>query len=189
MKLKKWKLVDKKDVSPSKYFPLEIRTYKLPNGATVDDFYVTTLADSVHVIPITKDGKIILIRMYKQGVDEIVIQTPAGRLESKHKNIKDVAVRELEEETGIKVQTNQLIRVGKAALGTTKASEVVHYFTVTNVEFNSRQKLDENEEIEIISLTPDEIDQAILNGTIWCGPTITGWHFLKSRFPNLLKAY
>lgn len=185
--LKKWKLLSKKDVSPSPHFPLEKRSYQLPNGRIVDDFYLTTLTDSVHVIPITLDGKIIMIQMYKQGTDDLMIQTPAGRFDRKHTDVKDTAVKELEEEAGIQINKDQLIEVGKLALGSTKATEIVHYFAAKDVSFNSKQSLDANEEIEVLTLTPAEIEEKIASGQIYCSPTIAGWHLFKSKFPELLK--
>ena len=185
--LRKWKLLSKTDVSQSPYFPLEKRVYELPNGKIVDDFYTTTLADSVHILPITTDGKIVLIRMYKQGVDDIMIQTPAGRFENKHTDKIDTAVKELEEETGIRIKRDQLIDVGKLALGSTKATEIIHYYIAKNVEFNSIQHLDANEEIEVLTLTPSEVDEAIVQGDIYCAPTIAGWYLFKSKFPQLLN--
>lgn len=185
-KLKKWELIGKKDISPSPHFPLEKRSYRLPDGRIVDDFYITTLTDSVHVIPITKEGKIVMIRMYKQGTDDFMIQTPAGRFDHKHSDVSDTAVKELEEETGIKITNNQLIKIGKVALGSTKATEIVHYFAAKDLSFNSEQRLDSNEEIEVITLTPEEIEQKIINGQIYCGPTIAGWYLLKTKFPYLL---
>ncbi|MCA9369210.1 MAG: NUDIX domain-containing protein [Pseudomonadales bacterium] len=101
-KIKKWKLLFSEDVSLSEHAPLEKRVYELPDGAVIDDFYVTTLADSVHIIPITKDKIVVMIRMYKPGSDEIMIQFPAGRFEPKKHGTRDAAaVAELAEETGI----------------------------------------------------------------------------------------
>jgi len=185
-KLKKWQLIKTEDVSPSKYFPVEKRRYKLPNGKTVDDFYVTTIADSVHVVPVTKEGKVVMIRIYKQGVDKVVTQFPAGRFESaKHSDIIDVAVQELEEEAGIKVSADQLEYVGKHALMTTKATEYAHLYLVKDVEFNGQQNLDENEEIEVITLNPKEVDELIVKGEIIGSPTIANWYLIKKKYFKL----
>lgn len=181
MALKKWKLLTSKDVSPSKWFPLEQRSYQMPNGQQVDDFFVTTLADSVHVVSITTEGKVVLIKMYKQGVDEIMIQFPAGRYEAKHADHRDAAVRELAEEAGIKVAPEELEYIGKLALMTTKASEVCHFYFVKDVIINTSQNLDETEQIEVITLTPSEIDAAIADGTIWDAPCIAGWQLVRTK--------
>jgi ADP-ribose pyrophosphatase len=178
-KIKKWQLLEKQDVSPSKFFPLEKRKYELPDGRVVDNFFVTTLRDSVHVIPITEDGKIILIRMYKQGVDQVVTQFPAGRMELSDHDPLATALRELEEEAGIKAKSENLIFIKKMAIMTTKSSEYVHFFVAKDVLFNSNQNLDDNEEIEVITATPQEVDHMIANNEIIEGVTIASWFLVK----------
>jgi 8-oxo-dGTP pyrophosphatase MutT (NUDIX family) len=187
MQLKKWKLISKKDVSPSKWFPIEERTYELPDGTIIDNFYVTTLADSVHIIPITADRKVVLIQMYKQGTDEIMIQFPAGRFEAKHSTILEGAVQELEEETGIQVVESDLKKVGKLAAGSTKQTECVHIFIATGVSFNSKQNLDETEEITVLSLSFTEMEEYITSGKIWDSHCIVGWELAKKRFPKVFS--
>ena len=95
MALKKWKLLSKKDVSPSKWFPIEARTYELPDGRIFNDFTVTTLADVAMIIPITVDRKVVMVRQFKPGVEDIIIEFPAGRIELNHKNIQETAQHEL----------------------------------------------------------------------------------------------
>lgn len=186
MKPKKWKLLSKKDVSPSKWFPVEKRSYQLPDGKIVEDFFVTTLEDCVHTIAITKDGLVVMIKMFKQGADELMIQFPAGRVESKHSSIAHAAIAELEEETGILVKESELKFIGKLALMSTKATELVHYYLVTNAQLNSNQNLDENEDIEVLFFTPAEIDQMITDGRIWDAPCIAGWELTKKKFPEYI---
>jgi len=181
MTIKKWKLLTKQDVSPSKWLPVERRKYETSDGIEIDDFFVLTVADSVHAIALTKEGKVVMIRMFKQGIDEIMIQFPAGRKEDKHESLVDVAVKELEEETGIKVIESELAYLGKLALMTTKATESAHYYLAIGVEFNSSQNLDDNEEIEVLELFPHEIDEYIKNGKIWDAPCIAGWQLAKNK--------
>ncbi|HEX9817834.1 MAG TPA: NUDIX hydrolase [Patescibacteria group bacterium] len=186
MKLQKWKLISAKDVSPSKWFPIENRTYQTPEGRIVNDFFVTTLSDSVHTIAITKDERVVMIQIFKQGADDIMIQFPAGRVEKKHSSVTHAAVSELEEETGISVLESDLKFIGKLSLMSTKATEIVHYYLATDVELNSNQNLDENEEIEILFFTSKEIDQMIIDGKIWDAPCIAGWELAKKKFADYL---
>jgi len=181
-KFKKWKLLSTDDVSPSTFFPIEKRSYLRPDGVVVDDFFIDRLADPAHVVAITKEGKIVMIRMYKQGTNELMIQFPAGRHEiKKHNSLKETARFELEEEAGISVSMDNLEFVGKIAEGTTKSTAVAHAFFVKNVEFNSQQKLDENEEVEILLLSPKEIDNYIKEGKIWDATAISIWQLVKLR--------
>lgn len=183
--IQKWTLLLSKDVSPSSWFPIESRVYKLPNGRIVEDFTVTTIADVSMIIPVTKDGNLVLVRQYKPGVDEITIEFPAGRMESNHKDFLDTARHELEEETGIK--TDNLVEFGVFAGFTTKGTERIHCFLAQEVEFNSVQHFDPNEEIEVVQYTPSEFDQMIVSGQIISAQAIAVWYTAKLKFPDLFS--
>lgn len=182
MNIKPWKLLHSTDASPSPWLPVEKRTYQLPNKTIIDDFYVVTLADSVHVIPITPNGQIILIRMYKPGIDEIILQFPAGRIEAtKHKSPRDAAIMELEEETGAKCQPAQFQKIAELGLATTKATEKIHLFLAQDVVINSTQKLDTTEQIEVVTLSPQEIESYIAQGKIKDAACIANWQVAKAK--------
>jgi len=181
---KKWKLLSTKDVSPSKWFPIESRTYELPNGKIVDDFTVTTLADVAMIVPITKDNKVIWVNQFKPGIGEVIIQLPAGRSEKHHSSMIETAQHELEEEVGVKITQDKLHFIAKVHAFSTKATEVVHLFLAEDCEFNSKQNLDVNEDIEILQFSFDEVEEKILNGQIWDAEAITAWELVKKKFPD-----
>lgn len=187
MSLQKWTLISKKDVSPSNWLPVEERVYRLPNGMMVDDFTVVTLADVAMVVPITKDKKVVLTKQYKPGVNDIVLQFPAGRLENKHKNLDELALHELEEEVGIKADPSQLTQFAKFSGFSTKASEIVYVYIAKDCEFNSKQNLDPTEEIEIVAVSFDEMDALVESGQIWCAQTIATWELAKKKFAEYMK--
>ena len=183
--IKKWKLLSSKDVSPSAWFPIENRVYELPNGKIIDDFTVTTIGDVSMVVPLTKEGKIVLVRQYKPGVDEITIEFPAGRIEERHKDFKELAQHELEEETGI--HSENLEEFAVVAGFVTKGSERIHFFLARDVEFNSTQKFDPTEEIEVLQYTPAEFEAMIKEGKILGSQTIAGWALAKLKYPTLFS--
>jgi 8-oxo-dGTP pyrophosphatase MutT (NUDIX family) len=187
MSPKKWQLISAKDVSPSKWFPIEERTYRLPTGKIVDDFTVTTLADVAMIVPITKDRKVVLVEQFKPGVGEVILQFPAGRKEATHKDFVETACHELEEETGIRVPQSDFIYFAKLNGFNTKASEVVYVYFVKDVEHNARQKLDLTEDIEVVTIDFQTMDTYIFDGTIWDSQTIAAWELAKKHFPEVFK--
>ncbi len=187
MALQKWQLLSKKDVSPHTWFPIEMRTYKLPNGTIIDDFSVTTIADVSMIVPITKDKKVVLVRQFKPGVDEIALEFPAGRIDGNHHDFLDLAQTELEEETGIRAEKSQLTEFAVLAGFTTKGTERVHFFLARGCEFNSHQHFDINEDIEVVSLPFEKMDAMIVSGAIWTAQTIAGWSVAKLKFPEIIS--
>jgi 8-oxo-dGTP pyrophosphatase MutT (NUDIX family) len=184
--MQKWKLLSRKDISPHRWFPLEMRSYELPSGQVVDDFSVTTLQDVSMIVPITRDKKIVLVRQYKPGVDDLVIEFPAGRMESTYRgDFAALAIHELEEETGIRVTRDRLQSFGVIAANTTKGTEKTHLYFVCDVQRNTAQKLDPNEEIEVLMVPPQELDQWIANGKVYAAQTIAAWTLAKYNFTEL----
>lgn len=182
---KKWVLLSKRDASPNKWFPVEIRKYKLPDGRIVDDFSVTTLADVSMIVPITKDKKVVLVNQFKPGAGDVILEFPAGRIEPHHKNFTELAQNELEEEVGIKVKKEDLKHFATFNGFVTKGTGKVHIYFVRNVEFNSSQQLDKNEDIEVVTLTFTQMDEYIFNGKIWAAQTIAAWELAKKHFPKV----
>ena len=72
---------------------------EVPNGNHVEwDFIGHNGAAAV--IPITDDGKILLVKQWRNALDRFTIELPAGGLENIDEPMIECAARELEEETG-----------------------------------------------------------------------------------------
>lgn len=97
--LKKWELLKSEEEYKTKYFSVEKRSYKLPNGTVVDDYYHLNRPNFVLVIAVNSNNEILVEESYRRGIDDFVIECPAGFID-KSENPNEAAIRELEEETG-----------------------------------------------------------------------------------------
>ena len=52
------------------------------------------------VLPVTKDGKILMVRQYRNALDRYTLEIAAGGLNGADEPTKEAAARELSEETG-----------------------------------------------------------------------------------------
>jgi len=164
--IKKWILINEKDVSPSPWFPVKKHTVQLANGNIIDDYYFSPLGDVVIVLAVTPQNEVVLVRQYKHALGEITLELPGG-MQQKNKTIIQSALNELEEETGIKTTEAQLISLGRIAINPTKLKQVTYGFIVFNAEFNAVQKFDPTEDIQVITLPAQKVLQKALNGEIW----------------------
>nr|HPJ24242.1 NUDIX hydrolase [Bacillota bacterium] len=71
----------------------------LPNGKTSQRIYIMHNSAAA-VLPITKEGKIILVKQYRYPIRSESIEIPAGKKDYLGEDGKGCAMRELEEETG-----------------------------------------------------------------------------------------
>ncbi len=184
--MQKWKVLKEEDVSPSKWFPIKKHSVELGNGKIIDDYFISPMGSVVMVLPITKKGEVVLVKQYKHGLGEIVIELPAG-FQQECKTLEESAVAELEEEAGIRTDVKNLISLGKNANNPTKIFSVVHGYLAKDLEFNSIQQLDGNEEIEILMVPAKRAIEMAMNGEIWVGDSII--YLLKAfyKYPELFR--
>ncbi len=185
--LQKWTILETEDVSPSPWYPIERHTVQLPNGHIVDDYYVSSFGEIAMVLPFLQNGQLVLVKQYKHGIQEVVIELPAG-IRKPDQTIEAAALAELEEETGIKTTLSHLKPLGPFANSSTKSENVTVCFLATDLEVNTRQRLDPTEEIEVLQRTPKQVLQMIQEGQIWVSDTVACILKVKLLFPELFDA-
>lgn len=178
-----WKILEEKDISPSKWFPLFAHKVELPNGKIIEDYYISKLGDGAIVVAITEDKKIIFVRQYKHGVQEMTLELPAGRVDNK--TPEEAAKDELRQETGF--IADKLISLGKVFIAPSKDSTVVHGFLLENAKIKEKQDLDENESIEVVFVPIEELDKRIISGEILTADTIAMLAIAKLIKPELFR--
>lgn len=151
---------------------LDFYTYDLqvPNG-NIAHWDILEHKGAAAIIPITEEGKIILVRQYRGAIDDLLLEIPAGGRDSREEDYVDCALRELEEEIGYRTnQIHHLFDYHSAAAYTSE--KIAIYYTEQLIP--SEQKLDEDEFVQLEYYTLDEIVQMIADGEITDGKTIAG---------------
>ncbi len=153
-------------------------------GAIIDFYQDTIEIDGNHtatwdfikhkgaaaVVPVTEDGKILMVRQYRNALDRYTLEIPAGALDSEDEPGIACASRELEEETGYRCDNLEWL----ITLRTTVAfcNERIEVFVAKNL-VPSHQHLDEDEFIELKAYTLDELKEKIFAGEIEDSKTVS----------------
>nr|WP_294793770.1 NUDIX hydrolase [uncultured Mucilaginibacter sp.] len=183
--IQKWTVLEEQDVSPSHWFPVTKQKVKLANN-NVYDYYFSKLGDVVQVLAITKQNEVVLVKQYKHGLGEVVLELPGG-MQQKDTSLIQSALNELEEETGIKTTAKQLISLGKIAINPTKLKQVTYGFIMFNAEFNSVQQLEDTEDIQIVLKPAPEVLQLALNGGIWVTDSVSFILRAAMMYPDVFR--
>src|SRR6056297_1918369 len=122
----------------------------------------------VSIIPITKEGKILLVKQYRIAVDETLLELPAGKLEE-NEDVKLCALRELEEETGYRPEMIEKLFHFYTTPG--YSSENLHLFIAKGLKHYG-QNLDLGEFIDLVEIEKKDIIPKILAGEIKDSKTI-----------------
>ncbi|OGY27654.1 MAG: hypothetical protein A3F33_02185 [Candidatus Woykebacteria bacterium RIFCSPHIGHO2_12_FULL_43_10] len=183
MTIRPWTVLDRRDISPSKWFPLFVERVRLPDGTEID-YYVSQLGDVSMVMPITDKGEVVLVRQYKHGVLKVTLEFPAGRNNGEP---EIGAQRELVEETGARYVS--LEHVGTTCSSPSKDSIKTFGYLALGVVLGGEQKLDPTEDIEIVLVPLGKIEGMIMSGEIWCADTIVVYTLVRLKHPELFEAF
>lgn len=142
---------------------------QLPDGKVVEWDLIKHVGAAA-VIPIMDDGKIIMVRQYRNASDSYTLEIPAGTLDSKTEDPKDCAFRELEEETGYRTEALTYLYKFYSAIGFT--DEIISIYVAKNL-IKSEQNLDEDEYVDLEYYTLDQLVEMIFTGEIIDNKTIS----------------
>jgi ADP-ribose pyrophosphatase len=134
---------------------------------------------AVAIVPLLDESTVLLIRQYRQAVDEYLLEIPAGTLED-GENIEACAARELEEEIGYTAAS--LTRMLSQFLAPGYSNEVLHAFLGENLT-QTQTLPDVDEDIEVVPVQLADIVPMILDGTIRDAKSIAAL-LVALRFKN-----
>jgi ADP-ribose pyrophosphatase len=130
------------------------------------------------VVPVTDDGKIVLVTQHRFPVNKVLLELPAGKL-SKGEDPKLCATRELEEETGYK--SKNIKELGSIYTTPGYSTEQLWIYLAQDLKPGSHNREEGEYGMEVFEFTLDEVEQKIFNGEIVDGKSICGI-FLAKKF-------
>ena len=123
------------------------------------------------VVAVLPNGKLIMVRQYRNALERETLEIPAGSRDSVTEDTAICAARELEEETGYKAGQLELL----ISLRTTVAfcDEFIDIYLATELT-KTAQALDENEFVDIEEYSLSELLDKIFATEIQDGKTVAG---------------
>ncbi len=142
-------------------FNFEINSLRLPNKAE-GEWECIRHPGGALAIPVTADGKLVLVRQYRFAVQGRLLEFPAGTVEPEETPLQTIQ-REIQEEVGYRAQTWHSL--GNFPLAPGYSDEFIYAFLATGLEKIEQPPAgDADEDIEVVYLTLDEFEQAVING-------------------------
>ena len=159
----RWKTLSSKYISNHIYFTARQDRCQREDGTIVDPYFVVELPTSATALPVTEDGKIVLVRQYRHPIDEVILEIPGGFIDE-GEDFTAGMKRELLEETGYAF-TN-IEPLGRVAANPGVLNNYTELFLATGGKKVSGQQLDHNEEIEIVLVTEAELIEMLVKQEI-----------------------
>jgi ADP-ribose pyrophosphatase len=172
------KTIRKEKIFSGKVVQLYVEDVQLPNGKT-SKREVIKHPGAVAIIPITKEGKLVLVRQYRKALERVLVEIPAGKLEKGEEPLA-TAQRELEEETGYRAQSMRHIVSFYTSPGF--ADELIHLYMAEGLEkLEDAASLDEDEFVDILEVTLEEALEMLEKREIYDAKTAYALQYLQLR--------
>lgn len=148
---------------------LNLETVTLPNGATIQ-LEVVRHPGAAAAVPLTDDGKVLLIRQYRHAAGGYIYEIPAGKIDP-GEDPQACAAREVEEEIGRRAASLTPMLSFYTTPGFT--DEVIYLFLATGLTAG-HQNLEHDEVLEVVEMPLEQAIRHIADGTIRDAKTIIG---------------
>lgn len=154
-----WNLLDSKTMYENRIVQVREDTYHFLPNDIVRDFTVLGFMDWVNVIPLTPEGKVVMVRQYRLGTRRETLEIPGGIISAEDADPAEAALREMIEETGYK--SGEIIHIGTVEPNPAIQDNRCYTFLARDAVPFSEQRLDSTEAIDVALKDKAEIPALI----------------------------
>ncbi len=141
--------------------------------------YEPFLPDGVHILPLTDEGKVVLVHQYRLFGKGWAYELPAGAMDKEElESPEECALRELEEETGYVAHELQPLLTYEAHSTMRTQS---HLFVARKLEKKEPKREPTEQEMSVIEVTPTQFWEMCLDGTITQGQSLLACFLAKEK--------
>jgi len=159
----KWSILNTEYLSKHIYFTARRDRCIRQDGAIVDPYFVVELPTAATAFALTEDNKVVMVKQYRHPIGEVVLETPGGFVDE-GEEFSTAMKRELLEETGYEFAEVEYL--GKMAANPGILTNYTEMFMATGGKKVADQKLDHNEEIQIVLLSIEELIDELMRQQI-----------------------
>lgn len=151
----------------------EVNRVALPMGLEAS-FGVIRHPGASLAVPVLDDGRLVVLRQYRFAVATRLLEFPAGTLDPGETPLSTMR-RELQEEAGYSAERWDPLGTLLPCPG--YSDEVIHLFLARQLTALTDQPAgDEDEDLEVLLLQPDELDAALASGDEYLdGKSVSAW--------------
>ncbi len=137
-------------------------TVSLPNGNEAVREVIRHIG-AVCVIPVLDNGEVIMERQYRYPVDRVILEIPAGKLDSAGENRLSAIQRELREETGY--TADEWTELGDFHPAPAYSDEYITMYMARKLH-KGDQHLDDDEFLDVCTVPLKELLEDVMAGRI-----------------------
>lgn len=171
-----WDSIENEVIGDYDVFSIRRHVMRSPRTGELHAFHVVEVPTCVQVIPFTVDGRVVLVEQFRQGVQRVSLEFPAGVVEDGEDPV-DAAVRELEEETGYRAERAELL--GDFDPDPAIQSNAIKIIVARECRADGQRDQDDGEDVEVQVVNVEEVGPLIDAGRIRHAASISAWHLFE----------
>lgn len=173
-KVREWSLIDSQPLGDYRVFQLRQDTRRSPRTGRQHTFFVLETGDWINVVPVTPDNKIVLIRQFRHGTEEVTLEIPGGMVDEGEAP-ESSARRELLEETGYAAE--ELVHIGTVTPNPAILNNRCHTFLARSAVHVAEPAMDGSEDIAVELVDASDVPALITSGQISHALVIAAFYF------------
>jgi ADP-ribose pyrophosphatase len=161
MKKPQWRVRSSTYLIKSEHLRIRSDEIELPNGTVISDYFVRESAGYVMIFAVTPQREVVVLRQYRYGVDDVIVEFPAGSIDRDEDPLA-CAQRELIEETGYTASRwEQILNVPAEPV---RSNATMRAYLAYDAVKTHEQNLDLTEAIEPFTVPLDRIRPMLHEG-------------------------
>ena len=174
--LVRWETRSERQIVDCRVFQVAERICYHPGKKIEAAFSILHTPDWTQAIPLTPEGKLVMVNQFRFGSDGFSWEMPGG-LQDEGEDPITGALRELVEETGYTGDHSRII--GKSSPNPAIQENTLSFVLVENCKADSDQSWDTHEDLEVGVFSLSEVDEMTRDGRIHNTMTFTALYFLE----------
>ena len=173
--IKPWRKHGKKVDYDCGFFQIHVHQSSSPLTGKKHPFYILNTRDWINVIALTEAGRVIFVRQFRHGSEEVSLEIPGGAVDPRDRGPLQAARRELLEETGHRA--SRWVLLGKAQPNPAILNNSCYIYLALGARKVSGLRLDEAEELEVVLKDLKDIPKLIRRGGIRHALVVAAFHY------------
>jgi len=182
--VEKWNETQRRTLVKTHVFELQERRTVNPRNGRELPFFVLVAGPWVNVIPLTDEGRVIMVRQYRQGTEKVTLEIPGGMAEPEE-TPEQGARRELLEETGYEAEHLELL--GAVDSNPAIQTNETYTYLARGLRKVAEPHPDQAEDLEVIEVELDEIERLIHDGQITHSLVIAAFYWFDRAKDRRLR--